>query len=412
MPIPQLTHHSYTIGWLAPLAPSITAARQMLDEEHPPLPTAHGDENTYILGRIGVHNIVIACISNPGLYSASLTTCSMLSTFANIRFVLLVGVGVGAGAPPPPPPPPSHQPSYPLGGRTGEHDIRLGDVVVSQPEGAHGGVLDIGAGRWEENEEERFVVESHLNKPPRVLLNAAERLRSDHAIGMGEMGAYIRRVCEKAARTYHVPGREEEEERLFAREAGPASNSSDAEGRDGCLNYAGNHDCGPCEPGAAHQEQHLLLPRPQRASNAPAIHHGLIASGNAAVVSARMRDNLRDQYGVCCFETEAAAVMDVVPTLVVRGIASYADEHGHAGSRRWEAYAALTAAAYAKDLLRLVQAGSNVAGNGWFGVGGGTGTGTGVWAGTPGSESVPRENGFEMVERRDSGLVELGLVYA
>ena len=34
----------------------------MLDETHPKLKKENGDENEYTLGRIGVHNVVIACL--------------------------------------------------------------------------------------------------------------------------------------------------------------------------------------------------------------------------------------------------------------------------------------------------------------------------------------------------------------
>ena len=34
----------------------------MLDESHPRLKKEKGDENEYTLGRIGLHNIVIACL--------------------------------------------------------------------------------------------------------------------------------------------------------------------------------------------------------------------------------------------------------------------------------------------------------------------------------------------------------------
>lgn len=45
---------------------------------------------------------------------------------------------------------------------------------------------------------------------------------------------------------------------------------------------------------------------------------------------------------------EAAGLMDNFPCLVIRGICDYADSHKN---KRWQPYAAATAAAYAKDLL-------------------------------------------------------------
>jgi hypothetical protein len=42
------------------------AMEVMLDEEHEPLEQKSGDHNSYTLGRIGKHNVVIACL--PGGY--------------------------------------------------------------------------------------------------------------------------------------------------------------------------------------------------------------------------------------------------------------------------------------------------------------------------------------------------------
>jgi nucleoside phosphorylase len=45
---------------------------------------------------------------------------------------------------------------------------------------------------------------------------------------------------------------------------------------------------------------------------------------------------------------EAAGLMDHFPCLVIRGICDYSDTHKN---KEWQGYAAMTAAAYAKDLL-------------------------------------------------------------
>ncbi|KAM0328366.1 hypothetical protein ACHAPQ_007123 [Fusarium lateritium] len=52
-----------------------------------------------------------------------------------------------------------------------------------------------------------------------------------------------------------------------------------------------------------------------------------------------------------CLETEAAGLMNHFPCLVIRGISDYADSHKN---DRWQKYAAVTAAAYAKELLQFV----------------------------------------------------------
>jgi hypothetical protein len=49
---------------------------------------------------------------------------------------------------------------------------------------------------------------------------------------------------------------------------------------------------------------------------------------------------------------EAAGLMDDFPCIVIRGISDYSDDHKHDG---WQSYAAVVAAAYAKDLLRVIE---------------------------------------------------------
>jgi nucleoside phosphorylase len=66
---------------------------------------------------------------------------------------------------------------------------------------------------------------------------------------------------------------------------------------------------------------------------------------------ALVRDKLSAEKGVLCFEMEAAGLMNHFPCLVIRGICDYSDSHKN---KEWQGYAAMVAAAYAKDLLRQI----------------------------------------------------------
>ena len=57
-----LSHTDYTVGWICALPLETAAAKLMLDAIHPSLPQPSTDRNTYILGDIGGHNVVIACL--------------------------------------------------------------------------------------------------------------------------------------------------------------------------------------------------------------------------------------------------------------------------------------------------------------------------------------------------------------
>jgi nucleoside phosphorylase len=116
------TNTDYTVGWICALPTELAASQAMLDKEHTDLPQAENDINTYTLGEIGEHKVVLACLPSgtTGISAAATAAKDLLRSFPKVRFGLMVGVGGGA------PSNPSDDPYK---------DIRLGDVVVSNPEG-------------------------------------------------------------------------------------------------------------------------------------------------------------------------------------------------------------------------------------------------------------------------------------
>jgi nucleoside phosphorylase len=63
------------------------------------------------------------------------------------------------------------------------------------------------------------------------------------------------------------------------------------------------------------------------------------------------RDRLGRELHVLCFEMEAAGLINKFPCLVIRDICNYSDLHKN---KRWQSYAAATAASYAKELLHTI----------------------------------------------------------
>jgi hypothetical protein len=96
-----------------------------------------------------------------------------------------------------------------------------------------------------------------------------------------------------------------------------------------------------------------MIPRQERiqTEDNPAIHYGLVASANQLMKDAIIRDKLASERDVLCFEMEAAGLMNQFPCLIIRGICDYSDSHK---SKEWQGYAAMVAAAYAKDLLSRI----------------------------------------------------------
>ncbi|KAF3396373.1 hypothetical protein F1880_007322 [Penicillium rolfsii] len=302
----HLSHHDYTVGWVCTLPVELTAAQEMLDEEHQDLPLNHNDSNIYTLGSIGDHNVVLAClpVGQTGSISAAAVAVQMKNTFPAIRFGLMVGVGGGV---------PSEK-----------ADIRLGDVVVSQPGNGHGGVVQYDFGKSIPGGFERT---GFLNAPPPILLAAVTKLQSYLDRRKSDLPPHLLKLSNLPKFGRNEAGNDE----LFEAE----------------YNHRGGDSCRLCT--GARMKQ-----REERKSTAPIIHYGTIASGNQVMRNGVERDNISLEFGgVLCFEMEAAGLMNTFPCLVIRGICNYADSHKN---KRWQPYSAGTAAAYAKELLRVIPA--------------------------------------------------------
>jgi len=307
---PRLSPADYSVGWVSALPIELAAAQEMLDEEHEDLPQVIGDANIYTLGRIGEHNVVIACLpaGQTGIGAAAASAMQMKSTFNSIRFGLMVGVGGGV---------PSQA-----------EDIRLGDVVVSQPEKGHGGVIQYDCGKTRPDRIERT---GFLNSPPPILLAAVTKLRAFHVRGKGKFDMYVSSIA-------NIP--------QFSRgRAGPDVLL------DGDCAHGKGENCESCKVVRVDK-------RGDREDDSPVIHYGTIASGNQVMRSGKGRDKISEEFGgVLCYEMEAAGLMNNFPCLVIRGVCDYADSHK---TKRWQPYAAGTAAAYAKDLLMVIPSGDVV----------------------------------------------------
>lgn len=305
-----MKHDDYTVGWICALATEMAVARAMLDERHDSLPQDRRDYNSYALGRIGPHNVVIACLPEGvmGVTSVARVAEQMSWTFRALRFGLMVGIGGGAPS--------------------AEHDIRLGDVVVSKPTGSTGGVIQYDYGKTVETG--RFERMGSLNRPPDELLQAVSFLKAGHLMDEPVFPRYLVEMESKFPRL---------------RRASTAPRSRD----DRLFETDYNHIVG--ETTCAKCDADRLVSRPKRADNIPVVHYGLIASGNQVLKDGQTRERLRRELNVLCFEMEAAGLMDSFPCLVIRGICDYADTHKN---KQWQEYAAASAAAYAKELLNAI----------------------------------------------------------
>jgi len=238
----------YTVGWVCALPVELAAALEMLDEEHAPPERYENDENLYHLGSIAGHYVVIVCLpaGRIGNNPAAAVVTQLRATFKRIQFGLMVGIGGGVP-------------------RAGV-DIRLGDVVVSQPEKTFGGVVQYDSGKTTLSGFERT---GSLNSPPGILLAAVATVRANEFRGRG-------RFSEHLAKLDCIP-------KFQRNKTGP----------DLLFEATYDHDGGQtCEQCITDR----LEARPPREEEV-VVHYGTIASGNQVIRNAAERDKVSAELG-------------------------------------------------------------------------------------------------------------------
>jgi nucleoside phosphorylase len=301
---PPLARH-YKVGIVCALHIELMAVRASFDKTYKKVAISDEDPNYYALGIIEGHNVAAVCLPH-GVYgtnAAADVTSNMKRSFPGLKFCLLVGVGAGV---------PSQK-----------NDIRLGDVVISTPKGGYSGVLPYDM--IKSSDSGASELNGYLCPPPQHLMCAISELESDPSRSSTPLLKYLQQI-EDCQSQYSHPG--VAHDRLF--ESHYVHNDVHS-----------SSSCDKCDSACEIRR----FPRP---STHPLLHYGLIASGNQVMKSAKIRDKLGQEHNVLCFEMEGAGIMNNFPCLIIRGICDYADSHKN---KRWQNYAAATAAAYAKLLL-------------------------------------------------------------
>ncbi|KAJ5469388.1 hypothetical protein N7539_009006 [Penicillium diatomitis] len=291
----KLHHEAYTIAWICALHIEMAAAMAVLDELHGPLHIDPDDSNTYQLGHIGQHNVVIACLpaQGYGTVNAALVVTNLKRSFPFAHTGLMIGIG---------------------GGVPNMGDIRLGDVVVGTRVMQHDFGKFIGDGR--------MITTAVPRLPPLRLLTAVSALRAEHEL----LPSRIPQILQNKFAGKPAFARPTAPDRLFRAD----------------YEHGGSHiNCNECD-------WSNLVPRWERSSSDIRIHYGGIASGNQVIKNGMIRDAIAKAHDIVCFEMEAAGIVDSLPCLIVRGICDYADSHKN---KEWQRFAASAAAAYARALI-------------------------------------------------------------
>ncbi|KAM6516644.1 hypothetical protein FALCPG4_014822 [Fusarium falciforme] len=313
------------------------------DEDGDQYGRATGDPNSYTTGRVGKYNVVLALLPHMGKTNAASAAASMRSSYGGLQLALLVGVCGGMPR-----------------GRDGE--ILLGDVVISKT------VIQYDFGRkYPDKFVRKNTVEDNLGRPNKDARNLVATFETDRGLDRLEQQTthFLRQLQANVAQTrrrgkYDYPGTAED--KLFEPSYRHKHHMSPT-----CICRDCFSDFDPvCDEALGSScaslgcdDKHLiarkrLQAQPQSEHEGgdttpqPAVHVGVVASGDGVMKSAADRDRLSREAGVIAFEMEGAGVWDEVPCIVVKGVCDYADSHKHKG---WQNFAAATAASASKAIL-------------------------------------------------------------
>lgn len=291
----QFTHSDYTVAWICALPKTeLVVAGAMLDEEHPILPAADPqDTNVYLLGRIGSHNVVIACLpaEKTGKVSAAIVAKDLLRSFKDVRFGLMVGVGGGA---------PYYNVKHDNGAMDMDcedddseeddsedtQDIRLGDVVISLHSKSSEAVVQYDFGKSVQGRE--FIRSGRLNKPPSIVLSAVGMLQGQNERRGHKLSERLSKMVSdnpRMATKFEYPGLAKDQ--LFK------------------SNFVHLNDKNQCKDCCDFLDVNLVK-RKKRDSTDIVLHYGTIGSADQVMKDATLRDKWAQKEKVKCFEMEAA----------------------------------------------------------------------------------------------------------
>ncbi|RKK75501.1 hypothetical protein BFJ71_g17107 [Fusarium oxysporum] len=278
------------------------------DDEDPPFDKELGDPNAYSTGVIGRHNVVLSYMPGMGIANASAVASNCGRSFRGIKLALVVGVcGV-----------------VPF--KLNKDEIVLGDVVVSD------GIVQYDFGQQLPGHFARKdTLLDSLGRPNQEIRGVLAKLRSfRHRRQLSaKIAEYLDVLRQEPELRAEYPG--VTEDRLFE------------------ASYCHPEDQKSCEQLGCNGEI-VLRSRLETAGvyPTPAVHFGLMASGNSVMKSGKDRDRIAAQEGIIAFEMESAGVWDSFPCIVIKGACDYADSHKN---KDWQRYAAATAAACTKAFL-------------------------------------------------------------
>ena len=303
------------------------------DDEGKQFGKADGDKNAYTTGVIGKHNVVLVHMPNIGGVSASAVAANVTSSFPAIQLGLVVGI---CGA-------------VPVQPKTKE-EIILGDIIIS----THVIQYDFGR-QYPDGFERKKEIEDSLARANREIRAVTAKLetRQHRKRLKNQLKDHLCQIQREAPEaTYPGAAQDRLYKASYVHEHRSERNSCE-QCKDTIATCPKSCDELGCEKDQLVVRRRLSPLEPSsidlETAHVPSVYFGRFGSANSVMKSAIHRDKIAKEDGVIAFEMEGAGVWDELPTVVIKAACDYADSHKN---KKWQEYAAATAAACMKAFLR------------------------------------------------------------
>ena len=287
-----------------------------------------GDHNTYTLGVMGQHNVVLVHMPGMGAIDAATAAAGLQATFPSIEIAFIVGI---CGASPK--------------NIATQQEICLGDCIVSTA------LVQYDFGRQYPGHFSRKTdLEDSLGRARPMIRSLLAKLQtSDTSKALERRLAQHLQLLQQKEPRAHYPG--VSNDHLF--ESTYLHIHHDIDGIcDKCVKESGVciRDCSEigCEEAQLIPRTRLTLNGGLEEERLPQLHFGRYGSANTVLKSGVDRDEYTKVDKIIAFEMEAAGIWESIPTLIVKSACDYADSHK---SKEWQIYAAATAASGLKVIL-------------------------------------------------------------
>ncbi|KAM6482588.1 hypothetical protein HDV62DRAFT_46944 [Trichoderma sp. SZMC 28011] len=307
---------------------------------------APGDPNAYTTGKMCGHDVVLAFMPGMGKVNSASVAAGFRASFPGIRLGLVVGICGGVPV-----------------GTDDEKEVLLGDVIISTA------LVQFDFGRQYANKAvRRDTLQDNLGRPNaeiRAFLTKLSGSRGRKTL-RDKTSVHLEELCDKDG--FKQSSYPAEDDKLYMstyrhkHQDGSCAICAKCNGPEDDVCEAALEST--CEELHCQDNELVWRARVDKArgvghyrdtstagmleARKPVIHFGVIVSGDSVMKSGQHRDEIASREKAVAFEMEGAGVWESFPTVVIKSVCDYADSHKN---KKWQRYAAATAAACMKAFL-------------------------------------------------------------